>query len=143
MASTVQVGTILMKDCPGMPQFIGYETEPGFGEWHRIKMPDGISLDSKIHTAGWNFFFIATVVKAMFFGSPSSAKMKNAIGRILGKVRQQNFNGLEITAIVPRSFFGLPYVSVVAHSRHLQQSSTLDSPEARRTMQNDAAWARG
>jgi hypothetical protein len=142
MPSTVQVGTILMKDCPGMPQFIGYETEPGFAEWSTIKMPDAISLDRKIQAAGWNFFFIATDVKAMFFGSFGAAKIKSAVERILNKVKLQNFNGLEITAIVARSFFGVPYMTVIAHSRHMQKSCRLDSPEVRRTFHNDAAWAR-
>ena len=33
MTLTIQVGTILMKEWPGMPQLIGFETEPGLGEW--------------------------------------------------------------------------------------------------------------
>ena len=38
--STVQVGTILVKGWPGMPQFIGLETDPGLGEWSTVKVPD-------------------------------------------------------------------------------------------------------
>jgi hypothetical protein len=36
---------------------------------HVIKGLDGFSLDRKIHTAGWSFFFIATEVKVMIFGA--------------------------------------------------------------------------
>jgi hypothetical protein len=63
--------------------------------------------------------------------------------RILEKVKQQQFNGLEVTEIAARRFLGVPYVTVSAHSRHMQQSCYLDSTEARQTSQHDAEWARG
>jgi hypothetical protein len=143
MPSTVQVGTILMKEWPGMPQLLGFETEPGLGEWSVVKVPDASSLDRKIHAAGWNFFFMAAEVKTMFFGSLSASKVRSALKRILTKVKRQHFNALEVTAIVARHFLGVPYVTVSAHSRHLQHSSNLDSAEMRQTSQDAADWAKG
>ena len=143
MPPTIQVGTILMKEWLGMPQLPGLETEPCFGEWGVVKVTDAFALDRKIHAAGWNFFFMATEVKAMFLGFLSPEKTQSALKRILAKVKLQHFNGLEITEIAARSFLGVPYVTVSAHSRHMQQSCNLDSSEERRTSQNDAAWARG
>jgi hypothetical protein len=145
MPQTVKVGTLLMKmkDWVGPPQIPELETELCFGEWSVVKAPDALALDRKIHAAGWNFFYMATEVKAMFLGSPGATKIMSALKRILAKVKQQHFNGLEVTEIVARRFLGVPFVTVSAHSRHLQQSCHLESPEARRTSQNDAAWARG
>jgi hypothetical protein len=143
MRSTVQVGTILMKEWPGMPQLIGFETEPGIGEWSMVTVPDAFALDRKIHAAGWNFFFIAAEVRAMFFGSLGAAKVHSALQRILAKVKAQHFNGLEVTAIVTRHFLGVPYVTVSAHSRHIQRDCNLDSAETRQASQNDAEWAKG
>jgi len=143
MPSTVQVGTILMKEWPGMPQLLGFETELGLGEWSVVKVPDASSLDRKIHAAGWNFFFMAAEVKTMFFGSLSASKVRSALKRILTKVKRQHFNALEVTAIVARHFLGVPYVTVSAHSRHLQHSSNLDSAEMRQTSQDAADWAKG
>jgi hypothetical protein len=143
MPSTVEVGTILMREWPGMPQLIGVETEPLFGQWRMVKVPDMSLLDRKIRAAGWNFFFMATEVKAMFFGSLSATKNQSALKRILAKVKLQHFNGLEVTEIVARHFLGVPYVTMSAHSRHLQHSCNLDSAEARQTSQDSAEWARG
>ena len=143
MRSTVQVGTILMKEWPGMPQLIGFETEPDLGEWTMVKAPDAFSLDRKIHAAGWNFLFMAAEVKAMFFGSLRATKVRSALKRILSKVKQQHFNGLDVTAIVARHFLGVPYVTVSAHSRHMQHSCNLDSVQTRQTSQDDAEWAKG
>ncbi len=142
MAPTVQVGAILMKDWPGMKKLIGLESEPYSGQWTLLKSLDVSALDRKIHAAGWNFFFMATEVKAMFFGSLGAAKVQNALKRILEKVKQQHFNGLEVTAIVTRHFLGVPYVTVSAHSRHLQESCCLDTAAARQSLQRDAEWAR-
>ena len=143
MPSTVQVGAILMKDWPGMKKLLGLECEPYSGPWTLLKALDVYALDRKIHAAGWNFFFIATEVKVMFFGSLEAAKVHNALKRILEKVKQQHFNGLEVTAIVTRHFLGISYVTVSAHSRHMQHSCNLDSAEARRTSQENSEWARG
>jgi hypothetical protein len=126
-----------------MPQLIGFETEPGLGEWSMVKAPDAFTLDRKIHAAGWSFFFMAAEVKAMFFGSLTTDKVRSALKRILDKVKSQHFNGLEVTAIVGRHFLGVPYVTVSAHSRHMQHSCNLDSADARRTSQENAEWARG
>jgi len=126
-----------------MTQLLGLESEPCSGEWSLLKVLDGFALDRKIHAAGWNFFFMAAEVKVMFFGSLGAGNIQKALKRILEKVKQQQFNGLEVTEIVSRRFLGVPYVTVSAHSRHMQQSCYLDSALARQTSQHNAEWARG
>jgi hypothetical protein len=143
MAQTVQAGTILMKEWPGMTTLLGLESEPCSAGWSLLKVLDAFSLDRKIHAAGWNFFFMATEVKVMFFGSLGAAKIQNALKRILKKVKEQHFNGLEVTEIVSRHFLGVPYVTISAHPRHMQQSCYLDTAEVRQTNQRNAEWARG
>jgi hypothetical protein len=142
MPPTVQVGTILMKEWPGMPQLMGFETEPGFGDWSTVSVPDAFTLDRKIHAAGWNFFFMAAEVHGMSLGSLGATTIQTAVRRILAKVKQQRFNALEVTAIVARHFLGVPYVTVSAHSRHMQHSCNLDSAEVRQRAHKDAEWAR-
>jgi hypothetical protein len=143
MPPNVQVGAILIEDWPLAMQCLGLESKPYSGNWSLVRVLDGFALDRKIHAAGWNFFFMATQVKAMFFGALGAEKIQNALRRILRKVKQQHFNGLEVTEIVAKRFLGVPYTIVSAHSRHVQQSCYLDSPEARRTSRRDAEWARG
>ncbi len=143
MTSTLQAGTILMRTSHEIPRIVVLETEPCFGDWSLLKVLDGFALDRKIHAAGWNFFFIATEVKASFFGSLATAKVQRALERILAKVKLQHFNALEVTAIVPKSLLGVPYVTVHAHPRHMQQSCNLHSDEARHISQDNSEWATG
>jgi hypothetical protein len=140
MPHDVQVGTILMSQWP--PVF-GLESESYSGHWSVVKTLDGFALDRKIRAAGWNLFFIASEVKVMFLGSLGAKKIEHALGRILGKVSRQHFNGLEVTGIVAKRFLGMPYAIVSAHSRHVQQSCCLDCAEARQSSQQDAPGATG
>lgn len=133
MPENVQVGTILMKELPLMTQLLGLESEPCLGNWSLVKAMDALAIDRKIHAAGWNFFFMAAEIKVTFLGALGARKILNALQRILVKVTGQNFNCLEVTAIVAKRFLGVvPYTTVSAHSRHIQQSCSLDSAEERR-----------
>ena len=142
MPPTVQVGTILLESQPLMAQALGLESESYAGNWGLVKALDGFALDHKIRDAGWNFFFMAAEVRAMFFGAIGAEKIRNALRRILGKVRQEHFNALEVTGIVAKRFFGIPYTVITAHSRHVQQSCTLDSTKERRRVRHDAEWTK-
>ena len=141
MPQIVQVGSILVKESPLMPELLGLEIQPYSGNWNLVRRLDGFALDRKIRGAGWNFFFMAAEVKAMFFGAPGEKKVQHALHRILGKVRHQPFNALEVTGIVRKHFLGVPYTTVSAHSRHIQQSCYLNEKNGRWTSQI-ATWNR-
>lgn len=126
-----------------MKQLLGLKSEPYSGSWSLLNGSDGLALDRKIRDSGWNFFFMAEEVKAMFFGAIGAEKIQNALKRILGKLELQHFNSLEVTKIVAKHFLGVvPYTVVSAHSRHIQQSCYLDTTEVRRVSQHNAEWAR-
>ena len=131
MPPSLQVGAVLIEAAPAMTKLFGIESEPYSGSWSVVKAINGFALDRKIHAAGWNFFFLAAEVDVMFFGARRADKIHNALTRILRKVRGQDFNCLEVTAIVAKRFLGMPYTIVSAHSRHIQHSVYLDSPTAR------------
>jgi len=142
MPPTVQVGAILIEGWPLMTQVLGLESEPYSGNWSLVKVLDGSALDRKIRASGWNLFFMAAEVKTMFFGALGAKKIENALNRILEKVKQQHFNGLEVTEIVAKRFLGVPYTIVSAHSRHVQQSCYLDDDKTRRDSRHNAEWAK-
>jgi hypothetical protein len=139
---TLKIGTILIEKRPRITEFLELESESCSGKWSVVRGLDGFALDRKIHAAGWNFFFMAAEVKVMFFGAPRTAKIRNALHRILAKVRLHNFNCLEVTGIAANRFLGVPYTTVSAHSRHIQQGWRLDGAEERRSCQHDAAPAK-
>ena len=142
MTTTVQAGTILIDAEPRLVQIFALESEPYSRKWSVLKGLDGFALDRKIHAAGWNCFFMAEEAKVMFFGMIGARKVQDALKLILAKLRPQNFNCLEVTGIVAKRFWGIPYATVSAHSRHIQQSCQLDDIDGRRAGQRDEEWAR-
>ena len=120
-----------------MTQLLGIESQTFSGNWNLVSQLDAPALDSKLHAAGWNYFFMAAEVNVMFMGSLGAKRIGDALKRILAKVRGHHFNGLEVTAIAAKRFLGVPYTVVSAHSRHIQQGCYLDGFDARRLSQPD------
>ena len=82
-------------------------------------------------------FSMAAEIKVMFFGALGAKNIQNALQRILGRVKAQDFNCLEVTGIIAKRFLGVPYATVSAHSRHIQQSCQLDNIEQRQANQQE------
>jgi hypothetical protein len=132
MTSTVQIGTVLIRENSIPADALGLKTEPYSGIWNILSARDGDAIDSQIHVAGWNFFFFASKVSVMFLGKVGATKIRNALKRIMEKVAPHNFNCIEVTGIAAKHFLGVPYVSVSAHSRHIQPTCKIDSVDIRR-----------
>ena len=143
MSQEIQVGTVLIDDRASIAQALGIDSEGYVGTWSVVGAGNGFALDLKIHAAGWNFFFMAGEVKAMFFGAVRAKNIRKALKRILSKTSDQNFNCLEVTGITAKHFLGVPYTSISANCRHIQQSCRLDDIQQRRTDRKDAEWACG
>jgi len=61
-------------------------------------------------------------IRASGFGFNRQSRTDRAVARVIAAVKRENCNCLEIGEVRQRSFLGLPYTSVAAHARHIQQS---------------------
>jgi hypothetical protein len=125
MAETIQTGTVLIKEGALLPEALRFESESCVPGWRLVKGLDGHALDREIHEAGWTFFSLANEIKATVFGIDGEKMARRAIERILDDPRSGQFNALEITRVTSLDSERFPvvrYVSVSAHSRHIQES---------------------
>ncbi len=122
MAETIKTGTILIKDGTFLPDALRFESEPCATGWRLVKNLDGYGLDRKIHEAGWTFFCLAGEIEATVFGLEGQKTVRRAVKRILAKLKSEKFNSLEITRVASKRCLGVPYASVSARSRHIQES---------------------
>src|SRR6202162_1322901 len=122
MVETIKTGTILIKDGTFLPDALRFESEPCATGWRLVKDLDGYGLDRKIHEAGWTFFCLAGEIKATIFGFDGQKTVRRAVKRILARLKSGKFNSLEITRVASKRFLGVPFVSVSACSRHIQES---------------------
>ena len=125
MAETINTGTILIKDGTFFPDALRFESEPCATGWRLVKNLDGYGLGRKISEAGWTFFWLAGEIGATVFGFDSQKTVRRAVKRILANLKSGKFNSLEITRVASKRFLGLPYASVSAHSRHIQENAFL------------------
>jgi hypothetical protein len=126
MAAVVQAGTIFIQNRPLILRTLDLETEPYSGTWDVLHSSRSPSLDQRIRGTGWNCFFMAAEVKATVLGGLAARSVHRALKKIFAKVRNADFNCLEITKITNHRFLGVPYITICAHSRHIQQGSMMD-----------------
>jgi hypothetical protein len=118
---TISAGTILIEQSTLLPGTLGLESGSTESGWSSlVNHPDRHQLEEKLSAAGWRFFLMAGAIKTIGFGFARRTMIQAALKRLIAAVKLQECNCLEIDAIATRSFLGLPYVCLSAHSRHIQ-----------------------
>ena len=125
MADKIKTGTILIKEGALLPESLRFESEPFSKDWWLVENLDSRGLDRKIRDAGWTFFFMAGDAHATAVGSDLERTTRRAIKKIIVSMELDGFNCLEISQVAAKRFMGLPYVTVFAHPRHIQESMFL------------------
>ena len=125
MANEVRSGTILIEEGTPLPTSLQLESESYSQHWRAVQNLDGYGLDRKIRAAGWNFFLLAGEVKSSVFGFDRERATLKAVSRLLASLKPDQLNCLQITHVALKRFLGLPYVSVSAHFRQIQESMFL------------------
>jgi hypothetical protein len=113
-------GTILIRENVLLPAGLAIENEVFLPGWRVIKNLRS-TLARNIEGANWTFFYLAGEIRATVLGRDRPGTLRRAVKCVLAKQKGQKFNSLEITKVVSKRFLGIPFMSVTAHSRHIQQ----------------------
>jgi hypothetical protein len=125
MSDSNRTGTILIRTGTPLPPDLIIETEAFLPGWNAVKKLDGYGLGRKMQELNWSLFYLAGEIRATVVGRRSDASTRQAVKRILATLKGRKFNALEITKVATSRFFGVPYLRVFAHSRHIQASQYL------------------
>ncbi|MGB2590930.1 MAG: hypothetical protein WBG02_17305 [Candidatus Acidiferrum sp.] len=125
MSANNNSGIILIKQGTLLPPGLVIETEGFLPGWNVVKNLDRRGLTRKIENACWNFFYLAGPIKATVIGRDRPAALRWAVKRVLARREGQSLNSLEITKIVSRRFLLIPFLSITAYSRHIQEGISL------------------
>jgi hypothetical protein len=112
---------ILIRENSHLPADLAIETEVFLPGWRIVKNLDRSALTRKIEGGNWNFFYLAGEIRATVLGRDQAGTLRRAVKRVLAKREGQKFNSLEITKVDSKRFLGIPFMSVTAHYRHIQQ----------------------
>ena len=125
MTDTSVAGSILIKEGTPLPEGLLLESEPYSKGWRMIKNLDSSGLDRKLCEARWTFFYMAGKVDATAFGFDLEKMTRRAIKSLLASMKSVRLNCLEISHVTAKRFLGLPFVTVSARQRHVQESMSL------------------
>jgi len=120
VTDAIRVGSLLMAQNAPLPPAVLLRAEPYSSGWSAVT-DERSAFAKEVETAGLTFFFMAGVIKATIFGFDRPKNLRRAVSRLIANVEAQDCNGMEITRITDNSFLKVPYVTVYAHSRHLQK----------------------
>jgi hypothetical protein len=119
-------GDILIANGTDLPRPLSLQRQPGPSGWSSVRKRSGDgALGDQLAAAGWSFFFLAGAVKITSFGFDKRAMVNSAVKRLVAVTKLQKCNCLQIEDVVSRSFLGLHYVTVSAHSRDIQKSPVI------------------
>ena len=125
MPDTNRARTILIREDTPLPANLPIKSEAFLAGWRVVKNLDGYGLGQKIEEAKWYFFYLADEIRAIALGRGELGTLRRAVKQILAKRAGQKFNSLEITKVASKRFLGIPFMSVTAHFRHIQQGICL------------------
>ena len=125
MSEINRTRTVLIRDGTPLPTTLPIESEAFLPGWRIVKNLDRQALTRAVEGASWTFFYLAGDMRAIVLGRERPGTLRRAVKSILAKQEGQKFNSLEVTRVVAKRFLGIPFISVVAHSRHIQQGLSL------------------
>ena len=126
MPANETAGKLFIRENTILPEGLIIETEIFLPDWRAVRNCDGYRLGRKIEEAKWNFFYLAGEVRAIVLGRLGPSTLRRALRTLLAKPEARKFNSLEITGTRPGWFLGIPFVSVTANFRHIQQGLALN-----------------
>ena len=125
MTNAIRAGTILIEEGTLLPECLRFQGEPYSSGWRAAGNLDRHTVDQRVRAAGWSFFYLAGGVRASVFGFNRGKAIGRAVSRLLVNLKAEKFNSLEITQVAAKRFLGIPYVTVFARQRHIQESMVL------------------
>jgi len=131
MTDTIKTGTILIEEGTPVPDSLLLESEPYSSGWGSLRNLDLRGLDRNLAESGWTFFYMAGEIRATAAGLDRRRAVREAVKRIIANVKSQKCNCLEISQVAMKSFLRVPYVTVSAHARHIQEGLVFSGTAAR------------
>jgi len=130
MANQIQSGTMLLHQSAKL-ESLELATESYCQNWRSLGIIESSGLDRKVRAKGWNLFFMAGEIRAVVPAWGGHNTLRRGVKRLLAQTRLQHLNCLEVTHILRKYFLGIPYLSIAAHPRHLQEGSQIQSRQQR------------
>jgi hypothetical protein len=130
VANQIQAGTIMVHDS-AMLQSLEVNGESYCPGWRSLGTLESSGFDHDVRAKGWSLFFMAGEIRALVPAWGGQNTLRPGVMRLMAQTRLQHFNCFEIRHVRKQHFLGIPYISIAAHPRHVQQGSQIRSLKQR------------
>jgi hypothetical protein len=117
----LQAGTVFIAAGAVLPESLTLKSAPDTNGWQSLDSTGRSAFEQKVRQAGWIFFLMDAEITVTVYGFDAQRALRTAFQRITASVKSQKCNSLQITSVESKSFLKVPYVTITAHSRHLQE----------------------
>jgi hypothetical protein len=124
MTQTFKPGTLLVKDGAAILDRLNLVTVPYVRGWVLVEDLDTPGLERKLDKAGLRFSSLEQALQATVGGVGSQETKDRALKGLLRQLQSKPFNCVEVARVGVRRLLGLPYVTISAHVRHIQETVT-------------------
>lgn len=118
-------------------QPLAVESDSYVGNWRSLGTAESSGLDARVRAIGWTLFFLAGEIMTVVPAWGGHNTLRRGVKRLLARTHLQHFNCLEVTEICRKYFLGIPYLSISANLRHIQQGGQIESKELRLHHENN------
>jgi hypothetical protein len=129
MNNNIQQGTLLIENGTLFPRSMTHQSEPYSSHWAALTSSRA-DLERGIEDSGWMFFFLAGSMEATVIAFDKEKAVHTAVDRLITRAKSLDCNCLDIGAITMKSFLGVPFASVSAHSRRIQEGQVFSGRPA-------------
>jgi hypothetical protein len=120
------IGTVFIRGDALLPRTMQIKSQPFSKDWNQVAPEDRGELNRQIDAAGWSFLYLAGEIKAR--AGHDETAVRRAMERVLADPECERFNCMEITTSKTVRFLAMPFVTLTAHARHIQEGATLLQP---------------
>ena len=119
-------GTILIRENTVLPASLALESEAFLPNWRIVREIDvyGLGREIEDHIGTSSIWPEQSRQSSSAMENPDPCAQQS--GQILAKRAGQKWKALEITGVFARRFLGIPFLSVAANCRHIQESLCLN-----------------
>ena len=126
MPYQIQAGTMIVFQSANL-QPLALNSEPYFRNWRSLGIAESLGLDRLVRAKGLNFFFLVGEIRAFVPAWGGHNTLRRGVKRLLAQIQLLHFNCLEVTDVRRKYFLGVPYLSISANPRHIQQGCQIQS----------------
>jgi hypothetical protein len=125
MKHEIKTGTVFVENGTRMPTFFNAESGPYLNGWASMEGSAWRQFRKSLNAAGWTYFNIGLELKITVFGFDRQKMVSKAVQKLSKLATSRACNCVELSQMTTTRWIRMPSLTVYAHARKLQESTSV------------------